>query len=162
MTVIFQQLQTQATWSNAPAGKDHGFDPDFREPYATQAAGGQPITDSRVYGPEIGVPCQMEVKTYEEISMLAGGDDPLTNIVFVLHRRDLATADLLDPDTGNIKLKRNDKITRLEKNGRTVLLPVDELYVCRINPGSIGFGPDGYDLHIVLTKGRDAEPSGKG
>lgn len=162
VTAVFQQLQTQATWGNAPAGQEHGYDPDFREPQTTQSAGGQPIEGSQVYGEDVKVPCQLEVKTYEEIKMLEAGDDPLTRIVLVLHRKDLANLGLIDVDTGNILLKRNDKFLRIEYRGRVVLQPLSELYISRIDQGSAGFGVDGYDLHIVYTTDRGSDPRGRG
>jgi len=163
MQLIVQRLLPQETWANPPdPSVTTGYDPDFREPVAAQAAGGLEVTDARVYGPELEIPCQLEIKTFEEIQMLEAGDDALTRVVFVLHRRDLEQLQLLDEETGNIILKKNDKIVRLEKEGRKVLLPHEELYICRIDPGSAGFGPDGYDLHIVLTKARDADVRGRG
>lgn len=162
MTVVIAPLDIAATQGQDPAGDaTTGYDPDFREPIALQASGGAPVTDTRVYGEDISIPCQIEFKTYEELQMIEAGDANLSKIAIVLHRRDLQRLGLLDAD-GNITIKKGDKIVRFEKNGRTTLVPHEQLWVYRIDPASQGFGPDGYDLHIVWTADRTPSVYGRG
>jgi len=161
MTVVVTQFLPAETCAQDPAGDSTvGYDPDFREPVALQTEGGQPVTDTRQYGDEIKLPCQVEFKTYEELQMVEQGDNGISKVALVLHRRDLLRLGLID-DNGNIKLKKGDKIIRFEKAGRTTLVPNATLYFYRIDPASQGFGPDGYDLHIVWTSDRTSSVYGR-
>lgn len=160
MTVVIQRLELGPTQGVVTTPEGAGFDPDFREPVGLQGSGGSAVTDTRVYGEEIKIPCQVEFKTYEELQMVEQGDAGLTKIAAVLHRKHLKELDLLD-DNGNVTLKKGDKIVRFEKQGRTVLVPSGDLYVYRIDPASQGFGPDGYDLHIMWTSDRASSVTGR-
>jgi len=157
---VIARLDTTGTWAANPAGSPTaGYDPDFREPYPVHQ--GANFTDARVYMAEVYVPCQFRTKRYGEERTTFGGDAPLTNFVFVFHRKDLERLSLLGSDR-NPLLKKGDKIVRvLNKRGATVFTPELPLYIYRLDPASQGFGPDGFDIHIATTTERSNEPMGR-
>lgn len=149
---VIERLDITSTWTQDPPGSASiGMHRVFREPEAYEESG--EITDTRQYLTAVEVPCQFEVMTYEERQQTWGGDAPDSEIVLVLHRRDLARLSLIDVSTGNCILKTGDKITSFKKRSKTVLTP-DALYIFKIIPASEGMGPDGYDLHLVGTTNR--------
>ena len=149
-----------------------GYDPILREPYPyedttqTTASGEEKAVTTVRYSPHVRIPCQVEIKTFEELRQTFSGDAPVTNMVFVLHNKDLKRLGLLfDGDAGcNCvpKLKTNDRIDRVEvlRSPGTISHPFKEkLFVFRIDPGSWGMGPSGQDLQIVWTSNRPATPA---
>jgi hypothetical protein len=94
----------------------------------------------------------------ERLRQLGVGDDPVTNTVFVLHRKDLETKGLLDTNK-EVVLKKGDRIDSIERFGSAVGMKVKVfkdpgLYVWQVRSGSWGFGPDGYDLELLITSNR--------
>lgn len=143
-----------------------GYDPDLREPIAYTDAAGSRATTVR-YMPPVQIPCQVEIKTFEELRQVFQGDAPVTTMVFVLHNSDLVRMGLLKYSMGcsiggNLSLKTNDKITSvLCKRKRISNIDMKEdLYIYRIDPGSWGMGPTGTDLKIVYTTNRPSLPQG--
>lgn len=155
---VWHRLDIAATASADPPGPaSEGFNRIFREPEAYEAAG--EITDARQYMTVVEVPCQFEVMTYEERQQVFGGNAPDSEIVLVLHRKQLARLSLIDSTTGNILLKVGDKVTALKYRTRTVLtFPGDGLYIFKLLPASEGMGPDGYDLYLAGTSSRPFTP----
>jgi len=153
VTVVIVRLDPEATWAA------QGYDSIYEEAKPLQDA--TLLTDGLVYLPEVKLPCQFEVKTNAELKMVTGGDAPFSRWVFVLHRKDLRSRGLLDSD-GTCSLKKGDRIVRVEKGGRVVFTPKQDLYIYRIDPASQGFGVDGYDLELVYTMERSALTDGRG
>lgn len=156
---VIYRLDIQATWGVNPPGSEHstGYDPLLEEPVIYRTSGAR--TSPRQEMAAIRVPSQVETAREEELKMVFGGNDPVTNQVFVFHRRDLSRLSLIDV-SGNCILKPGDRIGSLEKSGRTVRTFDKPLYIYRIDMGSQGFGPDGYDLEIAYTSYRSADPRG--
>lgn len=157
---VVYRLDIQATWAVNPPGAEHaaGYDPVTEEPIIYRSAGVR--VEPRQEMAAVRIPCQVETARFEELNMTFGGNDPVTNQVFVFHRRDLSRLSLLDSN-GNCLLKAGDRIASLEKNGRTVKTYSEKLYIYRIDMGSQGFGPDGYDLEIAYTSYRSTGPQGR-
>jgi hypothetical protein len=154
---VIYRLDIQATWKEDPPGtqEDTGYDYLFREPVVSRTSGVRTVT--RVEMSPVRVPAQVETLSYQQLQATFGGDNPATDMAFVLHRKHLEELGLLDTD-GNCVFKPGDRIDSIEKNGRTVNTFKKQLFVYEVRPRSWGFGPDGYDLEIVYTTHRSADP----
>ena len=150
--IAISRLNIDGTWGEQPSPATTGYDPDLREPYAYETSTNS-REDTRQYQAQIRIPCQVEVKTFEQLQQVFGGNTAVSKIVFVLHNRDLTRLGLLNGDTLGIKV--NDRIDSIEDaRGRSALALQAPLYIFRIDPGSWGAGPSGTDLKIVWTTDR--------
>lgn len=164
LAVWYRLDQTSIDTLQAYSGETSGYDKDFREIKAYDDVRGTRVTrtETRIELPPIRVPCQVEIIKFERLRQEFSGDMPDTNITLVLHRKTMRRRKLLDPYTGALLLHKNDRIESLEayRNPKKTTQPLDPpgLYVFEIQPGSFGFGSDGFDLHIVYlnTKERAA------
>jgi hypothetical protein len=184
--VVLYQLDTIATSKIDPDGagpKTEGYDWDLREPLSYETV--DPVDSSKDvkttvrYKPAIRIPCQVEVQSFEKLRQVVQGDVGLTNMVFVMHRDDLRLLGLLGSTAGagapqcgpaplacncvggggagSPRLKKNDKITAIEKVGEpgTVVQSFSNpLFIVQIMPGSWGMGHDGTNLYLVYTSNR--------
>jgi hypothetical protein len=79
-------------------------------------------------------------------------------VVLVTHRQDLSLLSLIDPDTNELLLKVNDRVSHIESSqipGRVTHRFGDTgLYIVAVQPGSFGFGPDGFDLYMLYLEER--------
>jgi hypothetical protein len=157
ITVVLYRLDIQATWSEDPPGAhaSEGYDYLLREPVVSRTAGVRTVP--RVETGPVSVPAQVEVLSYQQLQATFGGDNPATDTAFVLHRQDLESLGLLDSNR-NCVLKPGDRVDHLEMSGRTIQTFKKPLYVYEVRPRSWGFGPDGYDLEILYTTHRSADP----
>lgn len=154
---VIHRLDIPSTWAQDPPGPlTQGYDPVLKEPIISRDATGT-RTSPRQELDAVRVPVQVEYKTMEQLRMEVGGNEPLSQIVFVAHREDLESLNLLDGTTRNCLLKPGDRVSSLERHGLgiTVREFVKPLYIYRVDDGSQGFGPDGYDLEIIWTCHRD-------
>jgi len=157
VTAVIHRLDLATTRAVDPPGAPTaGYDDILREPVGYDQAGVR--TSPRRELAAVRVPCQVEMRTYEELRMIFTGNDPVGTTVLVLHRKDLSRLSLLSSTTGNCLLKAEDRISRLEQRGRVILTPQKPLFIYAVLPASWGMGPDGYDLHIVYTTERTAYP----
>jgi hypothetical protein len=167
---VISRLDVPATQRVDPDGAGpitQGYDPDLREPIAYTDGAGDRATTVR-YKTPVRVPCQVEVKTYEELRQVFQGDAPVTTMVFVLHNKDLRRLGLLTCKAGcgsgsqSLKIAKNDRIDGVlcMRKGESNTDLVEPLYIYRIDPGSWGMGPSGTDLKIVYTANRPALPQG--
>ena len=120
------------------------------------AAGGT-RQSSRQELPETRVPCQVETMKFEDLQQEFAGDAPSSNLVIVLHRKDLSTLGLIDATTGRPLIRVNDRVVRVDTKAGTVArtFEPDGLFVFEVRPASFGFGPDGYDLELVYLNNRE-------
>lgn len=166
--IVLHRLDTRGTRAVDPPGAATvGYDADMREPIPYEDAGDGSVKSTVRYLKPIRVPCQVEIKTFEEVRQQFMGDAPILNMIFVLHRKCLLKLDLLVVDQdcprgGAPKIKTNDKITAVEKNGHEgyVTQPFKEpLYIVQVQPASWGMGPDGHDLLLAFVNNRPAMPA---
>jgi len=159
--VVIARLDFEATRAVDPPGAPtQGYNRVLREPVVyTSPTTGKP-TSAREEMLEIKVPCQVEVQSFERLRTNFGGETPDSNVVFVLHHRDLTRLGLLD-SSGKCILKKMDRIVRVEKKLTTqVVMSWDSpLYVLECRPGSNGFGPSGHDLEILYTTHQASNPA---
>lgn len=169
--IVLHPLDISGTRAVDPPGpQPKGYDPYLREPVPYEVPATGEVADTRRYLPEVRIPCQVEVKTFEEVRQQVQGDAPVMNMTFVLHLSDLSRIGLLadeecacigsgGPYTTRTRIKTNDKITAIEKKGMpgfVVQTFKEPLYVVQMAPGSWGMGPLGYDLEIVFVNNRPA------
>jgi hypothetical protein len=161
---VVYRLDIQSTWAVDPPGAtaSEGYNYITGEPNIYRNASGARVVP-RVEMAPIDIPCQIEDARFEEIQMVFGGNSPITNLVFVFHRRDLENLGLLDASTRDCLLKTGDRIGSVKNTlGSTVKTFQKPLYIYEFRfPGSQGFGPDGYDLEIAYTSYRTADPQGR-
>jgi hypothetical protein len=158
---VIHRLHIEGTRDEDPPGEGNiGYDETLREPIVYDQNTNSPDTrqKARQELSETRVPCQVEVLTDEALRELGVGDAPITNMIFVFHRKDLEFLGLLDTNR-DILLKKGDRISHLEKYGTTIgtiskTFADPGLYIYEMRAGSWGFGPDGYDLELALTSKR--------
>lgn len=154
--VIIYRLDIQGTWATDPPGSPtEGYNYLLREPVVSRTAGARTVTRAELA--PVTVPAQVEVQTYQQLAATFGGDSAVTDIAFVTHRQDLETLGLLDANK-HCLLKPGDRIDHIEKTGRTVQTFTKQLFIYEVRPKSWGFGPDGYDLEVIYTTYRSADP----
>lgn len=156
VAAVVHRLSIEATRDvNPPGEPTTGYDETFREPIVYDQA--KVRTDARRELPPVRVPCQIESLSFETLRQLALGDAPVTNMVFVFHRRDLESLGLLDANR-DVVLKKGDRISAIERLNvpgsvvRTLREP--GLFVFEMRPRSWGMGPDGYDLELAIMSER--------
>lgn len=161
-TAVIHRLNPEASKGIKPyAGVPAGYDKDFREPLVFDG-GPDPVEqerlDTRIELPPIRIPCQIETPKFEELFMEVQGDDPKTTFRIVLWRRDLEDMGLIDKQTRFCAIKEDDRVSCIEKFGEpgitTLPFSPPGMYITEVQPGSPGFGPDGYDLEICTLSRR--------
>ena len=161
---VIHRLNTSATANVQPfSGQESGYDSDFREPIVyDDALGVGSETErqaTRIEYPPVRIPCQVEPVRFERLYQRFPGDRPDSNILLVMHRMDLLRISMIDPDTNAPRITTNDRVSHLESFARpgvmTQKLKDPGLYVFEVQPASFGFGPDGFDLHLVFLSQRE-------
>lgn len=153
---VVHRLSVEATRNADPEGPETtGYDETLREPISYEQ--GHEVLDTRREMAPIRVPCQIETLSFEALRQLRLGDAPISNMVFVFHRRDLERLGLLDSNR-DVVLKKGDRISAIERHGapgvRSKSLKEPGLFVFEMRPRSWGFGPDGYDLELAIMSDR--------
>lgn len=151
------QLDTVAT--AAPVGGfSSGYDDDFREPVKvppSPAAG--PGTTRRVEKAPIRVRCQVETGRFDQLSPLAAGNAPQTQLVLVFHFRDLEKAGLLDATTNAAALRIGDRLHAIYTvRGVLEQVMVPPVYLTEIRPSSFGLTGQRRNLLVTVFDVRDA------
>lgn len=154
--LVVHRLDISGTRTLDPPGPaTSGYDDLLREPVVYDV--GNVRTSARQELPPTRVPCQVEIMRDERLRELRAGDAAISSMTFVLHRADLERLGLLDANR-NVLLKKGDRVSQLERYGApigTVTKTFDpQLYVVEVRSGSWGFGPDGYDLEMLIVAER--------
>jgi hypothetical protein len=128
------RLDTLATASTDPSG----YDPDFKEPVVvdqSQDGVGQRVRNEH---PPVKIPCQVEPKSFEELTMFASGNSPRASIQLVFHFRDLERLGLVDA-TGEAMIRPGDRLGAVyDKAGNLIQEIRNPLYAIDARP--MGFG----------------------
>lgn len=165
---IIHRLNLSATKQVRPyQGATSGYDPDFREtitydrgPEANDLPDVDAVRENaRIEYPPVRVPCQVERLKFEEQQQFIQGNDPTTDLRIVFWRGDLEQMGLIDRKTRELFLHVNDRVETIEAWNKpgvaTVQIEPPGVFIKEIQPGSFGFGPDGYDLHIAFVSRRE-------
>jgi hypothetical protein len=161
-TAVIHRLNPAATKDLRPyPGVPAGYDKDFREPLVFDggpASDEKERLDTRMELPPVRVPCQIETPKFEELLQEVQGNDPKTTFHIVLWRRDLEDLGLIDTKSRACLIKVDDRVSCIEKWNEpgvvTVPFSPPGMYITEVQPGSPGFGPDGYDLEICFLSRR--------
>lgn len=97
---------------DGPGALTSGYDPDFQETVLLPSTGGLG-QDARREKPPIRVPCQIEVQAFSELVELATGNSPRSRLVLVFHFADLERLGLVDPVTGDARLRTGDRLVAI-------------------------------------------------
>ena len=157
---VIYRLNPSATESLVPYSGGTGYNKSYREPIVYDAVRqGKTVREyARSELPPIKVPCQVESGDFESLRQTQDGDAPDTSMILVVHRQDLTLMSLIDPDTNEILIKVNDRVSHLESSqlpGKvTQQFKGSGLYIQSVEPASFGFGPDGFDLHLLVLAER--------
>jgi hypothetical protein len=89
-----------------------GYDADFQETARLPTPAG-PGRDARREKPSRLLPCQVEVQGFGELQEVLTGNSPRAHLVLVFHFRDLEQQDLVDPTTGDARLRAGDRLVAL-------------------------------------------------
>ncbi len=137
------RLDTVATAADpdGPGPLTSGYDPDFKETVVLPTpAGGQ---DARREQPPIRLRCHVEIGTFEALQQLASGAAPNSKVTLVFHFRDLEQLGLIDPGTGDVLLRVNDRLVAIRDLAGNLVQAVRTppgLYATEVQPQSFGLG----------------------
>jgi hypothetical protein len=140
-----------------------GYDPDFHETTLLPRSSG-PGRDARREKPAIRVPCQIEVQAFGELAEIATGNSPRSRLVLVFHFADLERLGLVDPSTGDARLRIGDRLAAIRdlRTGELVqaVRTPPGLYLLEPQPQ---FGLGGRRNLLLATFGeRSVGPQGTG
>ncbi|MHB1843383.1 MAG: hypothetical protein ACYCWW_00930 [Deltaproteobacteria bacterium] len=108
------------------------FDPDFKEP----------LPDGRAERP-VTLPCQVEVAEFETLEEAFSGDLPKTALTLVFHFRDLERLGLIEPETGEPRLRVGDRLAALRDRAGKLVQAIrmpPGLFIVELRPVTFGFG----------------------
>ena len=89
-----------------------GYDPDFQETVLLPTSRG-PGQDARREKAPVRVPCQIEVQAFGELAEVATGNSPRSRLVLVFHFAELERLGLVDPITGDARLRVGDRLVAI-------------------------------------------------
>jgi hypothetical protein len=158
---VVHRLDIVATQNTDPTGEETaGYDHTLREAIVYNKSAIEGRVSSRKEMNAVRIPCQVENMTEEMLREMLAGDDSISNFILVLHRKTLETMGLLD-DNREVVIKKGDRVSAIERFGAapgTIVKKFSDpgLYVHEVRGRSWGFGPDGYDLELLILSRRRA------
>ncbi|NMC71466.1 MAG: hypothetical protein GYA57_15560 [Myxococcales bacterium] len=93
--------------------------------------------------PAILLPCQVEVGAFETLRQFASGNSPDSRVTLVFHFRDLERMGFVDPGTGDVLLRVNDRLVAIRDLAGALVQAVRTppgLYATEVQPASFGLG----------------------
>lgn len=153
------RLDTIATLADPDAGGPltSGYDPDFKETVVFQIANER--RNARAESEAIDVRCNIEVDAWDVLQQRAGGDDPNNNVRIIVHISEIERLDLVTPGTGEIKIRKNDRLVSIHDGcGTLVQKLTTALFVTEVRP-LFGIGR-GRDLFMITFQDRDSGAAG--
>lgn len=157
---VIYRLNPSAIADSEPYSGGTGYNKSYRQPivFDTTRQGKTVREYARSELPPVKVPCQVETGDFERLRQGADGDVPDSSMVLVVHRQDLTILGLIDPDSNKPLLEVNDRVSHIESSKLpgvvTQQFEGEGMYITSVAPASWGFGPDGYDLHLLFLKER--------
>ena len=119
------------------------IDTDFKEPRLVDSDDDGVPDGERPELPTVSIPCQVEAKSLDELSMMAAGNSPKSDITLVFHFRDLEQMGLVDSATGTPSITPGDRLDAIrQRDGRLVqsVATPPGLYVTEALPRGFGLG----------------------
>lgn len=144
------QLDTIGTSDGPP-----GYDAVFKEPKVSWADGRRCV--GRIEAPTVRVRCQVETGAYLAQQMGPMGNAPNSNTTLVFKKRDLRAAGLLDENTGEPRIRPNDRLVAVRSwNTKKHVLSIRNppgLFAVESVPSDFGYYHDA-DLVVVRFEER--------
>jgi len=97
---------------DGPGPLSSGYDADFQETVLLPTSSGHGV-DARREKPSIRIPCQVEVQAFGELQEVQTGNSPRAQLVLVFHFQDLERMGLVDPATGDARLRVGDRLVAI-------------------------------------------------
>lgn len=143
------RLDTHATGEVAP-----GYDPVFREPKVTWDGGVRKVARQET---PVRVRCQIETGAYLAQTMGPMGNVPDSRTTLVFKKRDLRAAGLIDEETGEPRIKPNDRLVAVRsRRTKQLVLQIRNppgLFAVEAVPSDFGYFHDA-DLVVVRFEER--------
>lgn len=118
-----------------------GYDADFKTTKVSYPAGVR--TSSRRELAAVRLPCQVEIGQWHAQRVMLSGNAPDTRLTLVFHYRDLEAAGLVDAETGEAKIRVNDRLAGIydSRTGEvTQKLPGEGVYATEVQQAAFGIG----------------------
>lgn len=145
-------IREEETASSPPVAS--GFDDDFKEVIVFSQAGTKRMSarlERTIY-----VKCNIEIDTEDALDQRAAGNSPNSKVVLVIHRKELERHALIDVDSGECKIRVNDRLNAVRDRCGHIVQKIrtpNGLYVTEVKPSyGIGSLPD-----LVLMTCEDRE-----
>lgn len=137
-----------------------GLDPIFREPIIRASSGsdriGAPIRSELA---ALLVPCQVEDRSWEDLRMRLGGDDPRGEVTLIFHFSTLEALGLVDATTGDALLRKGDRLGSIRDFRTEALVQAVRnppgLFATHVQPRSYGLSSGARNLLAVVFESRD-------
>lgn len=148
---------SMAAETGAVPGLASGFDPDFREPVKLPSNDeeGPGVTNRKEF-PQLLIPCQVEVGSYDRRQQSSGGNVPKGRVTCVFHYRDLEALQLVDDD-GVPFLRVSDRLAAIYDQAGGITQSFEEvpLYASEVQPSGWGLSGLRRNLLVVHFDPRD-------
>lgn len=158
-----KQLDTEATAADPDGAGEltSGYDPDFKEPM--RLADG---TSARKEKDSIFLPVQVEPVQYEKLTQQAAGNDPNSQVTFIMHFQDIEDMGLLDGN-GNALLHAGDRAVAIYRlDDRSLImklgLAAEGLFLTEAQPRSFGLSGGARNLLMCTFDCREKTFRGGG
>jgi hypothetical protein len=125
------------------AAMQAAIDPDFKEPLLVDSDDDGVPDGVRAELPTVSIPCQVEAKTFDELTMMAAGNSPKSEVTLVFHFRDLERLGLVDDATGTPSIAPSDRLDAIRQRDGLLVQKVPTppgLYVTEALPRGFGLG----------------------
>jgi hypothetical protein len=125
-----------------------GYDDDFDEIMVFTGPKGR--EEARRDEHAILVECNIETDSWEAMQQYAQGNTPDTNIIMIVHRRELERKALINVERGEPIIRVNDKLVSIrDRCQRVVYRPREPFYVTQVRPTfGIGTTPDLFNFTL--------------
>lgn len=110
-----------------------GFDDDFDEILVFTQAGSR--QEARRDAESVFVPCNVKTEDWEALQQFMSGNVPNSQLVLIIHRKDLEGMELINVDRGEPLIRVNDRILSFrDENHRILYQPRAPFYVTEVRP----------------------------
>jgi len=154
-TIDLEQVDTELT----AAVTDGGYDDVFREPIVVPPASGSARGTISREEVTYNYKCQIEPAVFEAIEMMVTGKSPNSEIMVVMHYRDLELAGRVDATTGRPLIRDGDRMSAIRHAKTGALIETipnpPGLYVTQIRSGGFGLNSLQRNLLFVVFEERE-------
>ena len=145
-----------------PTPDPRAFDDDFKEGVLVDEDDDGLSERVRREHPPVRLPCQVEADTYEALARAAAGHAPRSIFKLVLHFADLEREGLVEPSTGEARVRVGDRLGAIYDKAGALVQAVRTppgLYVTEARPTGWGLDPVRPTRNLLLLTRGDRSPS---